>query len=52
MNTSALLMYLFANITVVVFTAYFFMKVLKAPPHDPIDEHYPGAHEPKTFDAT
>ncbi|MDX1940447.1 MAG: hypothetical protein SFU99_07840 [Saprospiraceae bacterium] len=52
MNTSALIMYLSANIVVTVFTVYFFVKVLKAPPHEPIDEHYPGAHEPKTFDAT
>ncbi len=31
MNTTALLMYLGANITVAAFTAYFFYKVLTTP---------------------
>lgn len=54
MNTSALIMYLVANITVISFTTFFFLKVLRTPPkdHDVDDEGYPEAHGPKTFDMT
>ncbi len=54
MNTSALIMYLVANITVTVITIYFFFKVLSTPPksHQVDDDGYPDAHGPKTFDAT
>jgi len=34
MNTTALLMYLGANITVAAFTVYFFWKVLTTPPKE------------------
>lgn len=37
MNTTALLMYLGANITVAAFTAYFFWKVLTTPTKDDQD---------------
>lgn len=54
MNTTALIMYLVANITVIGITAYFFIKVLRTPPkdHDVDDDGYPDPHGPKTFDAT
>ena len=38
MNTTALLMYLGANITVAAFTAYFFYKVLTTPHQNHDDE--------------
>lgn len=37
MNTTALLMYLGANITVAAFTIYFFWKVLTTPAKDDQD---------------
>ncbi len=54
MNTSALIMYLVANITVIAITGYFFYKVLTTPPSEPQDEDsdYTDVHGPKTFDAT
>lgn len=54
MNTSALIMYLVTNITVISITVYFFVKVLRTPPPDipEVDDDYPDAHGPKTFDAT
>jgi hypothetical protein len=38
MNTSALIMYLGANITVAAFTAYYFYKVLTTPSQQHEDE--------------
>lgn len=54
MNTSALIMYLVANILVIGITAYFFYKVLTTPPSEPRDDEsdYSDVHGPKTFDAT
>jgi hypothetical protein len=42
MNGSALAMMLLANITVTVFTVYFFMKVLRTP-HKDAGDYPPGA---------
>ncbi len=55
MNSSALAMYLFANITVAAFTIYFFMKVVRTPHKVDELDHEKGLYEdegPKTFDAT
>lgn len=49
MNSTALIMYLSANIVVTAFTAFFFWKVLKTPPREDHDDDPQG---PKTFDAT
>lgn len=54
MNTSALIMYLVTNILVISITVFFFVKVLRTPASEipEVDEDYPDAHGPKTFDAT
>lgn len=55
MNSSALAMYLFANITVAAFTIYFFVKVLTTPHKAEELDHETGLYHdegPKTFDAT
>ena len=55
MNASALAMYLFANITVIAFTVYFFLKVLNTPNKEDELDHEKGLYHdegPKTFDAT
>ncbi len=55
MNTSALIMYLFANIVVTVFMVYFFFKVLNTPHKEEELDHEKGLYEhegPKSFDAT
>lgn len=55
MNSSALAMYLFANITVIAFTVYFFLKVLNTPHKADELDHEKGLYHdegPKTFDAT
>jgi hypothetical protein len=48
MNSTALIMYLSANIIVTAFTVYYFYKVLTIPPRNDHDDH----QGPKTFDAT
>lgn len=55
MNSSALAMYLFANITVIAFTIFFFIKVLKTPHKEEELDHEKGLYDhegPKSFDAT
>ncbi|MFN7116670.1 MAG: hypothetical protein ACK4TA_07695 [Saprospiraceae bacterium] len=55
MNSSALAMYLFANITVTAFTIFFFIKVLNTPHKEDELDHEKGLYDhegPKSFDAT